>query len=190
MKLIVGLGNIGQRYAGTRHNLGFMVIDRLVGSHALPACSLNAKFKAQIVEGDIDGEKVLLVKPTTMMNLSGQSIGALTNFYKLPLDDLWVIYDDVDLEFGKLRIRRGGSSGGHNGLNSIIGVIGADFVRFRLGIASDARPPQTDTADFVLSNFAKAEVEQLPSLLEQAGQILTKQLGSPIADTTYNLTGS
>ncbi|MBW3538030.1 aminoacyl-tRNA hydrolase [Candidatus Parcubacteria bacterium] len=187
MKLIAGLGNIGERYAGTRHNLGFMVIDRLIGERGLPACTLNAKFKARITEGNVSGEKVLLVKPASMMNLSGESIGSLAKFYRLPLEDLWIIHDDVDLPFGSLRIRGGGGSGGHNGISSIIAALGPEFIRFRLGVATPERPAQMDTADFVLSNFTKPESQQLPVILRRAAAILEAAIEKPVGDSTYNL---
>jgi peptidyl-tRNA hydrolase, PTH1 family len=186
MKLIVGLGNAGKEYEKTRHNVGFMVIDRLVEGSDLPACTLNDKFKAEIVEGNLSGEKVLLVKPQTMMNLSGQTVGKLAAFYKLDPSDVWVIYDDADLEFGKLRIRRGGSSGGHNGINSIIEHFGENFVRIRFGVLND-HPSRRNAANFVLSKFLPSEMEKLPNMIEQTAQYIMEQLELPVEDTTTQI---
>jgi peptidyl-tRNA hydrolase, PTH1 family len=186
MKLIVGLGNIGQEYEKTRHNVGFMLIDELIGAYQLPACVNNDKFKAQIVEGQIGHEKVLLVKPTTMMNLSGEAVGSLARFYKLDAGDIWVLYDEVDLAFGKLRIRQDGGSAGHNGIKSIIDAVGEGFVRFRFGVGTE-RHPNHDTADYVLGQFTPQEQEKLPAMLEEAAKMLTEHLEDKIEDTTYSL---
>ncbi len=187
MRLIVGLGNVGLEYIRTRHNLGFMVVDRLVGGD-MSNFTANDKFQAMVSEGTLEGEKVLLVKPSTMMNLSGQSIGALANFYKLAPEDVWVVHDDLDLAFGKLRVRQGGGSAGHNGLKSIIDALGENFGRFRLGIANDTLKNPMPSEAFVLSKFSETEQKQLPSAIEQTAEILRKHLGgAELEDTTRNL---
>jgi len=148
MKLVVGLGNPGRTYDGTRHNVGFDVLDLLAGRHRLewesaPADALIAKWRA---------ESVLLAKPLTFMNLSGYAVGDLLRFYKIDLPDLFVVVDDANLELGRLRARPSGSAGGHNGLKSIIGALGTEeFARLRVGVGrGDAR---RDLADHVLAKF-------------------------------------
>jgi PTH1 family peptidyl-tRNA hydrolase len=186
MKLIVGLGNIGDQYAQTRHNIGFRLVDELAQKLDAPAFSNNDKFKAQITEAQMAGDKMILAKPSTMMNLSGEAVQALVHFYKIDPADIWVLYDEIDLGFGKLRIRQGGGDAGHNGVKSIISAIGDGFVRFRFGTGSE-RHPDHDTADFVLSKFTPGEQEKLPSMLENSIKILTLNLESKVEDTTYNL---
>ncbi len=152
MKLIVGLGNPGRAYAGTRHNVGFDVVDLLAERHRLawesaPAEAVLAKWREA---------SALVVKPLTFMNLSGQAVGDLLRFYKIDLADLFVVVDDVNLELGRLRARPGGSAGGHNGLKSLIGLLGTEeFARLRVGVGrGDAR---RDLADHVLTKFDPQE---------------------------------
>jgi len=152
--VIVGLGNPGGKYSLTRHNVGFDVID-LVGKK-LDIKVNKVKFKALIGEGTWGGQRIVLVKPSTYMNLSGESIRPLMDFYKLDPRDLMVVLDDIDIEFGTLRIKKKGSAGTHNGLKSIISHIGTDqFPRLKIGIGQ--KPPSYDLADFVLSKFSKSE---------------------------------
>ncbi len=152
MRLVVGLGNPGREYAGTRHNIGFEVVDLIAGRHRLdwesaPAEALQARWRAAAA---------LVVKPLTFMNLSGQAVGELLRFYKIDLADVLVIVDDVNLELGRLRVRPSGSAGGHNGLRSIIGALGReDFARLRVGVGrGDAR---RNLADHVLATFDPQE---------------------------------
>jgi peptidyl-tRNA hydrolase, PTH1 family len=157
VKLIVGLGNPGREYAATRHNIGFMVVDRL--AHKLGLAVEKKKFNALLGQGQIRSEKVLLAKPQTYMNLSGEAVTALLNWYKLEPADLIVVFDDLDLPPGKLRIRPEGSSGGHKGMESIILALGTDgFPRLRIGVG---RPeiPDFDSADYVLSRLTAGEVK-------------------------------
>jgi len=166
MKLVVGLGNPGREYAATRHNIGFMVIDRL-------AINLGIKIekkmlKALVGQGQVNGEKVILAKPQTFMNLSGEAVGMLLSWFKLAASDLLVIYDDLDLPPGKLRLRAGGGSGGHKGVQSIIQVIGTEyFTRVRIGIG---RPPGPDfeTVGYVLSRFGNDEAQVMEEALDLA----------------------
>ena len=132
MRMIVGLGNPGAKYAGHRHNIGFMAADAIFRRHSFSPW--RKKFKAEIADGEICGEKVLLIKPQTMMNLSGESVGEAMRFYKLTPADITVLYDELDLAPGKLRIKIGGGSGGHNGIKSIDAHCGKDYRRMRLGI--------------------------------------------------------
>lgn len=156
MYLVIGLGNPGKKYERTRHNVGFVTIDQA-------ALKLNIKvekikFKALIGEGNYKGEKIILAKPQTFMNLSGESVRELINFYKPDLENVFVIYDDIDLDCGKLRIRKKGSAGTHNGMRNIIYLLGkAEFPRFRVGVSKPSNGQ--DLASFVTSNFKPEEIK-------------------------------
>lgn len=167
MKIVVGLGNPGRKYDGTRHNVGFDVIDQLASAPGVS--SFSSRFQAQIAEGREDAEKVLLVKPETFMNLSGLAVRQLIDFYQSPLDDLLVVCDDVNLPLGKLRFRAKGTHGGHNGLRDIQSHLGTtDYARLRIGV--DA-PGQADMVGHVLGKFRpteKAIIEDGVSLAVQA----------------------
>lgn len=166
MKVIVGLGNPTDQYKGTRHNVGFMAIDRIAEANRI---NINQhKFKAMVGSGFIGGSKVLLVKPLTYMNLSGESLRPIMDFYKVDLSDILVIYDDISLEPGMLRLRTKGSAGGHNGMKSIIKHLGGDtFPRIRVGIGGEKHPGQ-DLADYVLGHFKDEEKELLSDALDKA----------------------
>ena len=153
LKLVAGLGNPGPKYQGTRHNVGFDVIDRLAAGGDRP--SFSRKFDGQVAETEIDFRRVLLLKPETFMNLSGRSVRQVVQFYKLEPSDLLVICDDLSLPLGRLRLRLGGSDGGQKGLRDIIAHLGTDrFARLRIGIGERG---EIDAADFVLSRFRSAE---------------------------------
>lgn len=164
--LVVGLGNPGESYARTRHNLGFMVADLL-------AARLGSKFKAhkrsgaEVVTGRLAGHAVVVAKPRCYMNESGRQLGPLAKFYSVEPADVIAIHDDLDLEFGRIRLKLGGGEGGHNGLRSVAAALGTkDFQRVRIGIG---RPPgRKDPAAFVLENFAAAERPEVPTICEQA----------------------
>ena len=164
MKIIAGLGNPTDQYKGTRHNVGFMAIDRIAEENHI---AINQhKFKAMVGLGFIGGERVLLVKPLTYMNLSGESIRPAVDFYKVDMVDILVIYDDISLDPGMVRIRKKGSAGGHNGMKSIIKHLGGDtFPRIRVGIGGE-RHPGMDLADYVLGHFSKEEQELLDTALD------------------------
>ncbi len=155
MFIIAGLGNPGKKYETTRHNVGFCVIDKLAAAYNISVT--EEKYKALAGNGYIEGNRVLLLKPQTYMNLSGESVREAVDFYKAdPSTDLIVILDDIDLPLGQLRIRKSGSAGGHKGLKSIISCLGTqEFARLRVGIG--ARPPLMDLADYVLSHFPAEE---------------------------------
>lgn len=162
--LIVGLGNPGEKYENTRHNLGFMVIDRI--STRFPTRSTRTRFQSEIIESQIDLRKVVLAKPQTFMNLSGVAVGQLTRWYGIPLSNVLIVYDELDLPFGTLRLRSGGSAGGHNGVQSVIDQLGTqEFPRLRIGIG---RPDAGATVPYVLSSFRNQETDRLPELLELA----------------------
>lgn len=163
MKIIVGLGNPGREYAGTRHNLGFMVVDQ-VARQAGAAGSRN-RFRSVVSEGFLEGDKVVLVKPQTFMNLSGHAVREIVTWYHATLDDLLVILDDLDLPFGAVRLRGDGSGGGHNGLASVIEQLGSRAIpRMRVGIG---RGPGAARAQ-VLSRFSPDEERQLPEVIDTA----------------------
>lgn len=168
MYAIVGLGNPGKKYAGTRHNIGFDVID-------LYAQNKNIEIKKQrhralIGEGFIENQKILLVKPQTYMNLSGESVAEIVNYYKLPLENLLIVHDDIDLEAGRLRLRPKGSAGTHNGMRSIVSNLQVDkFPRLRLGIG---RPEREDLVEFVLGKFPKEQKEDIQEAIKRAAQAI------------------
>jgi len=161
MKLFIGLGNPGAKYAGNRHNIGYMAVDRIAAEHGFGPW--RARFQGLVAEGSLGGEKVVLLKPETFMNLSGQSVGEAQRFFKLPPEDLVVFHDELDLAPGKLRVKQGGGHAGHNGLRSIHAHIGETYGRVRLGIG---HPGHKDAvAPYVLSDFAKADAGWLDDLL-------------------------
>lgn len=170
MWLIVGLGNPGETYARTRHNIGFRVVAELAQRHHLEFSHKRAN--ARVAEGTIAGQRVALALPQTFMNLSGQAVVGLRQWYKIdPATDLLVVYDDVDLPFGALRLRERGSAGTHNGMRSIITLLGSQvFPRLRIGI--DRPPAAWDLADYVLGRFTSEQEAQLPEVIQRAADAL------------------
>ncbi|MBP3284679.1 MAG: aminoacyl-tRNA hydrolase [Clostridia bacterium] len=165
MFIIVGLGNPGREYEGTRHNTGFMVMDRLAEKYKIEV--KKQKCKALLGQGEIEGEKVLLVKPQTYMNLSGQAVAEVVNFYKEDLENLVIVFDDIDLPVGKLRIKERGSAGTHNGMKSIVSSLGTtEFKRVKVGIGKQM--PGEDLANYVLGTFQKEERDLLADAMENA----------------------
>ncbi|WP_126974627.1 aminoacyl-tRNA hydrolase [Frigidibacter oleivorans] len=161
MRLFVGLGNPGAKYAGNRHNIGFMAVDRIAADHGFGPW--RAKFQAEIAEGRLGPEKVLLLKPQTFMNLSGQAVGEAMRFHKLDPADVTVFHDELDLAPGKCRVKQGGGHAGHNGLRSIHQHIGEAYGRVRLGIGHPGHKDRV--AGYVLADFAKADADWLDDLL-------------------------
>jgi PTH1 family peptidyl-tRNA hydrolase len=186
MKWIVGLGNPGSNYAKTRHNIGFMALDRMAERHNISIT--QNKCKALIGEGNIGGVKTVLIKPMTYMNLSGESVRAYMDFYKVSLEDLIVVYDDMDTEIGRVRLRYQGSAGGHNGIKSIIQHTGTQqFNRIRMGIS---RPdPGHAIVDYVLSTFMKKEKEALEQTIEQTCDALEHSLTHTFEQTMAKFNG-
>lgn len=176
MKLILGLGNPDEKYSRTRHNFGFRAVDFFAEKFEFPDFKFEKKFKAEIAEKTIRGEKIFLAKPQTFMNLSGEAASAILNFYKPTLADFLVIFDDVDLPFGKIRIREGGSAGGHRGVRNLIQHFGTEnFARLRLGIANnllDVMP----TEEFVLAKFTPDEEKSIPQILVKVVDATSKFL--------------
>lgn len=184
MHLVVGLGNPGRRYARTRHNAGFIVVDRLaarwnIGLHRKTA-------GAQCGDGPVAGVAVTLAQPQSFMNLSGQPVRALVDFYKVAVDEVLVVHDDVDLPFGVVRLKSGGGHGGHNGLRDLSQHLGPGYGRVRVGVG---RPPEGwDTADYVLGTWTSAEEAALPDVLDSACDALETALrvGLPAAMNQFN----
>ena len=182
MRIIVGLGNPGKQYEFTRHNAGYLCLDYLAAKYGI---KLNRiKFKGLVGEGTVAGEKAVLLKPTTFMNLSGESVLSAMQFYKADLSDLLVVYDDISLPLGSLRIRERGSSGGHNGMKNIIYLLGQDdFSRIRLGISD---PGESDLTDYVLEEFSKEDLKIFAACVEEAADAISHIVRGDI-QTAMNL---
>jgi PTH1 family peptidyl-tRNA hydrolase len=184
MKIIVGLGNPGPEYRNTRHNIGFMVLEELAARY--PVEKQESKFDALIGQVRIKGEKVLLVKPLTYMNLSGQAVQPLVHWHKLELEDLLVVYDDMDLPLGTIRIRAAGGSGGHKGIKSIMErLASSELARLRLGIG---RPSDRDPVDWVLGRFRPDEKATQEQVVKLAADAAEKWIAQGLTETmnTYN----
>lgn len=180
MKLITGLGNIGEKYCFTRHNAGFMVLDRWAAGEGLSFKTEN-KLKASITRLKLNGEDIILAKPTTYMNLSGEAVRAIADYYKINIKDILIIYDDISLDLGKLRYRANGSDGGHNGIKSIIQHLGTkNFARLKVGIGPQ---PNIPSENYVLANFPKDQLELLKETLDRAKQSVEFYLENGIEKT-------
>jgi len=180
--LVVGLGNPGRRYQGTRHNVGFMAVERF--ARELPPGSSRSRLQAEILESRRGEQRICIAKPQTFMNSSGDSVRQLVRWYRVDLSHLLVVYDELDLPFGQLRLRAKGSDGGHNGVDSIIRQLGTQqFSRLRIGIS---RPQSGSTVPYVLSSFTPTERQQLPMILDQASQTIVDWITLGI-DAAMNL---
>ncbi len=165
MKIIVGLGNPGKNYSDTRHNVGYLVLDNFLGD-----VKWKSKFNAEYYEDNINGEKVLFVKPLTYMNLSGDAVVQFVKYYDIDLSDILVIQDDLDLEFGTYKIKTNSSDGGHNGIKSIINRLGSkDFARLKVGISNNK---EIDTKDYVLGSFSKGDLDKFKNMQETFNKII------------------
>ena len=186
MYLIVGLGNPGRQYEATRHNMGFDVIDKLVEEYNVPQSGV--KFNAMYGKGRIEGQPVILMKPLSYMNLSGGPVRDMANYFKIdPETEMIVIYDDIDLEPGQLRIRKKGSAGGHNGIKDIIRRLGTEkFIRIRVGVG--AKPKDWDLADFVLGHFSDSDRKLVDEGIRDAAEAVELILseGVDAAMNKYN----
>jgi PTH1 family peptidyl-tRNA hydrolase len=182
MKIICGLGNPGQKYDHTRHNIGFELIDSLREKYTFPAFTLENKFTAEISTGEIEGKKIILVKPQTFMNLSGEALQKILAFYKLTPLDILVIHDDLDIPFGKYKLATDSSSAGHNGVQNIIDQIGTkQFKRIRIGIgeaSDDAVVCRMEAHDYVLERFKDEELTKLIKIKENILEEIEKILQS------------
>jgi PTH1 family peptidyl-tRNA hydrolase len=167
--VIAGLGNPGQKYRNTRHNIGFDVVDRLAAEFS-GVWRLEARFEAEVAAIELDGRKLMLVKPHTFMNASGRSLGAVLRFRKLSVDSLLVVYDDLNLELGRTKLSISGSAGGHNGISDLLEQIGTGFIRYRVGIGAKPKK-EMDLAEYVLSQFRPEEkklfAERMPKFIDQ-----------------------
>lgn len=184
MYLIVGLGNIGKEYEKTRHNVGFDTLDKISDKYNI--LINRTKFKGTVGEGSIGGEKVILLKPSTYMNLSGESVIEAIKFYKIPLENMIIIYDDISLEIGRLRVRAEGSAGGHNGIKSIIASANSQqFPRIRVGIGQ----PNVDLVSYVLGKFQKSERQVLEIAIDAASSAVEEIINSGITETMNKYNG-
>ena len=182
MHLIVGLGNPTKQYEGTRHNVGFETIDRIAAENQIRV--EEKKHKALYGSGYIEGEKVILAKPQTFMNLSGESVRELSDYYKIPAENIIVIYDDISLDVGQIRIRKKGSAGGHNGLKNIIKMLGHDtFIRVRMGVGE--KPKNFDLADYVLGHFPAEERNTMDEAAKTAAEAI-RMIITENADAAMN----
>ncbi len=184
MHLVVGLGNPGARYARTRHNVGFLAVERAASRAG--ATVEKKLFGALVGDGSLADTKVMFALPQQFMNLSGQPVASILGFYKIPQKDMIVVHDDMDLPFGRLRVRVGGGHGGHNGIRDIHRLVGTEFVRVRVGVG---RPPeQMDPADWVLSGWSATESAALDSLLDSAADAVESVVRVGVTQTmnTFN----
>ena len=189
--LVVGLGNPGPDYAGTRHNVGFRVVELLATRAGGGKFSRHRKANADVLEGRLGERRVVLANPRTYMNLSGGPVAGLLQYYSVPLEDLVVVHDELDLDFGVVRLKRGGGEGGHNGLRSVSSSVGSkDYLRVRLGIG---RPPgRQDPADYVLKRFSAVEGKELDFLVDLAADATEALLADglePAQNRFHALTG-
>ena len=171
--LIVGLGNPGKKYAGTRHNIGFASLDNFAKANEFPAWTLKKDLKSEINQHNLGATRVLLAKPQTFMNLSGGAVRLVQAFYKLPNSFTLVVYDELAIPFGQLRTRVGGKDAGHNGVKSLIESIGPEFGRLRVGVGSQGAKT-ADSAAFVLKKFSKDEQSVMPVLLQETNALITE----------------
>lgn len=186
MWLVVGLGNPGGEYKLTRHNIGFMAVDYCLQGLGNPVA--KNQFKAEIFQTKIGEHQVIFCKPQTYMNLSGESVQPLMGFFKIPLDHLIVIHDEIDQPFGQMKIQKNRGHGGHNGIKSITGLMGTmDYTRLRLGVGRPENP-QFNVADYVLGKFTQDEFSQLPDFLNKAGDALEAIMNDGVqkASTKFN----
>ena len=186
MKLIVGLGNIGPKYDKTRHNAGFMALDNFAFTRELGTFEHKDKLSAEVLEGEVNGERLLLAKPTTFMNRSGEALINIKRYFSVNSETTLVIYDDVDLDFGKIRIRKGGGSGGHNGIRSLPPPVQDNSFRIRIGVKNEHRE-QKETAQFVLERFMPNETDTLPVIFKKTDELIEEYLSDSLEEKTTRL---
>jgi len=184
--LVVGLGNVGTKYDKTRHNAGFMAIDRYKEAHELADWIEKKDFKCFISMGDVGSTRVILIKPTTLMNLSGEAVQKVQNFYKIAPQDTLVVHDELDIDFGTIRTKNSGGSAGHNGIKSVIQQTGKEFGRIRIGVGPK-KPATMDSADFVLQNFTKEQLELLPKTLKEISAVIDERTVNMLEERTIKL---
>lgn len=184
LELIVGLGNPGDQYAKTRHNAGFWLLDR-IASHFNLEFRPQSKFRGNLAELLYTGRKVFLLKPTTFMNLSGQSVAAVANFYRIPLKNILIVHDDLDLPVGGVKLKLGGGHGGHNGLRDLIALGSREFWRLRIGI--DHPGDRDDVIDYVLKNPGKADRQIIETVLDRCMDVLEQMLDGQMEKAMHRL---
>lgn len=184
---IIGLGNIGKKYERTRHNLGFACLDAFTKAHDFPKWEPSKKFHGDVARHQLGNNKVIALKPATLMNRSGQAVKELLRYNAISPVDCIVLHDDLDIEFGKIKSQVGGSAAGHNGIKSLIATMGEDFGRIRIGIGPK-EPAQIDSSDFVLGQFNKSQKAQLLNIEKEVVALLTEQLfdGGQLRTETRN----
>lgn len=171
--LIVGLGNLGKKYEGTRHNIGFDVVDNFAAKNDFPAWIAKKDLKCELTSHSLGNNKIILIKPATYMNLSGEAVQTVQHFYRIDNSKTLAVHDELDIDFGSIRTRVGGKSAGHNGIKSLISHCGEDFSRVRIGVGPK-KPEQIKSEDFVLKKFNKEEQSNLKLLLQESGSILSE----------------
>lgn len=178
MKLLVALGNIGKEYKETRHNFGFLLLDKIASNHQFSLSGV--KYKSEILTGNIGNEKIIAIKPQTFMNLSGEAVISIMSFYKIAIEDILVFHDDLDLAIGKVKVKIGGGNAGHNGLKSIDANIGSNYMRLRLGIG---RPQNAEfeVSNFVLGKFSKDEKIIVEEVNEKCSKLIARLLENDMA---------
>ena len=173
--LVVGLGNKGVKYDGTRHNIGFAALDDFAKVNEFPKWVVNKNLKAELVSYNLGSNRVILAKPTAFMNLSGESVGLVQQFYKIPNSQTLAVYDELAIPFGQIRTRVGGNDAGHNGVKSLVKHIGSDFGRLRIGIDNETSK-KSNASDFVLKKFSKEEKAELQLILQESSSIITEYI--------------
>lgn len=171
--LVVGLGNPGSEYAGTRHNIGFAALDRFVSDHDFSAWTDKKDLKCHLASAQLGETKVFAIKPTTFMNLSGEAVAAVLHFYKISPENVVVVHDELDIPFGQIRTRTGGGAAGHNGIKSVTQYIGEQYGRVRIGIGPKVHEQQ-DSADFVLTRFSSEQETQIKNLTREVSAVLSE----------------
>lgn len=171
--LIVGLGNVGKKYDGTRHNIGFAAVDEVARNQDFDPWVEKKDLKCLVTQKTVGDNRVILCKPTTYMNLSGEAVQAISHFYKIPVSQVIVVHDELDIPFGQIRTRTGGSSAGHNGIKSVTQHLSENYGRVRIGVGAET---PMETSDFVLAKFSKDEQTHLKALLKETSAILTEYM--------------
>jgi PTH1 family peptidyl-tRNA hydrolase len=184
--LVVGLGNIGSEYVNTRHNLGFMVLDKYQTTHDFSGWTNKKDLKCEIATGQIGSTRVILVKPTTFMNNSGEAVQKIQKFYQIYNSSTLVIHDELDIDFGTIRSRTGGSSAGHNGIKSLSELLGDDYGRIRIGIGPKSHD-KMDSADFVLQDFSKEQQELIPKIVNEVCNMIDERTTGQLPEHTITV---
>lgn len=184
-RVFVGLGNPGVEHARNRHNIGFMVLDRFARSSNLEWTE-KRDLKCVLASGDVGETRVILVKPTTFMNNSGEALQAVLHFYKLSTQETVVVYDEIDIDFGKIQIKQGGGAAGHNGVKSLLQHNEDSFTRLRIGIGPKT-PAQMDLADFVLQDFSEAQRDDITAIISEAASLLGEATATDLSPQTFSV---